>query len=196
MDKDKISQIISGYAAIVSTMSMTLGIINYVKSNRIIIKVKMSFENKFSLNGFEGFYLRATITNQSEKDCTIKSVNISLAQEVNTELGKGKEFYLPNSEISFPITLKRGEEKIINLCNLNSLHEKMLTKIRRNTKMSIVTVDTMDKRYYSKKVKSDELKKIIEQNCDAKVKNLHKKCLQKGLIDGQRNVFVKFDYTI
>ncbi|MBU3073875.1 hypothetical protein [Clostridium estertheticum] len=195
MNKDNISLIISGYAAVVSTTLMGLGIINYLKSNKVKIKVKMSYENKFSLSGFEGFYLRVTITNQSEKEYIIKSINICLGEELNTEFGKGKEFYLPNSEISFPITLRRGEEKIINLCSLNSLYDKVLNKTTKNTKITIVAVDTMGKKHYSKKIKSNDLKKIIEENCIDKIEKMYKKCFKKGLVGEKKNVFIKYDYS-
>lgn len=167
--KNIITLCISGYAAVISTITLIWNIVN--KMSRI--KVRADFYTTMAFNDLEmeqgPGLLQITILNKSKRIKYVKVPQIKLSYNHGwdlTEKDKNKNIinlYLTGNKLTFPIEMK-PESEIILKYPLGKSSEWMYKKAKENDTFKIIITDTTEKKYKSSKLKIKRLKDCIEHN--------------------------------
>ncbi|NOW92508.1 hypothetical protein BCD91_004531 [Clostridium beijerinckii] len=161
--KNIITLCISGYAAVISTITLIWNIANTIISKLSRFKVKVSIHDMIIgsdiMQPIKGpRTIKISIVNKSNKSKYIQSVNIKLPYK--TKFGNYCGMYKQN--VKFPIELKPEEEYIFDY-KLNETASWMFESYREG-KCKIFIVDTIKKKYKSNIIKASVFKDIYDFN--------------------------------
>lgn len=163
--------IISAYAAIISTIALILSIFNIVIENKSSIKIKTEFistnlyiDNK-CVSGAE--MLKVSIVNTSKKKIiNINNPKLKLSYEstyFGQKLDRVNLIEVKNKRV-WPKELKPGEVISLNYPFLKIGTEWFLDEAPDKGTFKVLVSDTLDKKYYSKKIKINKLKELVNHN--------------------------------
>lgn len=169
--KNLIAIIVSGYAAVISTITLIWNIVNTIIDKLSIIEIKSStfisaftvVESNESIIGAE--VLCISIVNSSKKVKYINRPKFKLSYKAilgNEELDEVNLINLQKKE-TWPIALKPEEEIVLNY-PLRDGTEWFLTDESKNATFKVMVKDTINKTYYSKKLKVKLIKNIVSHN--------------------------------
>ncbi|SHN02108.1 hypothetical protein [Halanaerobium congolense] len=169
-----ISFFITGYAAIVATISLIWNIIKYYKENKT--KLKVTATVTALMTGIPGeavsdpyFILSVKIINRSKNERFLRRPSISLPKKVN-----GYDVYQSvslNESNEFPLSLEPGEEykyeielskNLIDILEPAKLWWSKYTPF--DSKIKIKIFDTLGNSFYSNKIKIKVLEEYYKEN--------------------------------
>jgi hypothetical protein len=176
--KNIITLCISGYAALVATVSLTWNIVNTIIDKLSRIRVSYStFLNTFiaiesneSIVGAE--VLSVSIVNSSKKVKYINRPKLKLSYKAIFGSQEFDEVQLINicKNETWPVALNPEEELVLNY-PLKDGSAWYLKNPPKNAKIKIMVTDTVNKKYYSKKIPIKKLKSIINHNDTIKLED-------------------------
>lgn len=169
--KNIITLCISAYAALVATISLTWNIVNTIvdKLSRIRVSYStffntfISFESNESIVGAE--VLSVSIVNSSKKVKYINRPKLKLSYKATFGSQKFDEVHLINiyKNETWPVALNPEEELVLNY-PLKDGSVWYLKNPPKNAKIKIMVTDTLNKKYYSKKIQIKKFKSMINHN--------------------------------
>jgi hypothetical protein len=169
--KNIITLCVSGYAALVATLSLIWNIINTVLDKLSRIKVSYStfldsfivVETNESIIAAE--VLCVSIVNDSKKVKYINRPKLKLTYKATFGNQKFDEVQLINlyKNETWPVALSPEEEIVLNY-PLKGEDQWYLKNSPSNGKIRVMVTDTVNKKYYSKKIKIDKIKGLINYN--------------------------------
>lgn len=166
--------LISAYAALISTIALTWNIVNSIldKIDRISVKAVFYTTMVFDNNGelIQGpQLLEISVVNMTKRVKYIKVPQIKLNYNHGWNM-KGNDrknqivnLYLKGSKTTYPLEIKPESEVTLKYPFSNG-NEWVYENSRKNSKFRVVITDTIDKKYKSKKIKVENLKKCMEHN--------------------------------
>ncbi|WP_252238997.1 hypothetical protein [Clostridium sp. VAP51] len=162
--KNIVTLCISGYAALISTITLLWNIINSILSKISKLNVQISFFDIIIANGemqpIKGpRNMNISIVNKSSKNKYVQSINIRLPYK--TKFGSCCGLYKDN--IKFPVLIK-PEEEIVFKYKINPSAEWMFENYKEG-RFNIFIIDTTRKKYKSKKSNVSNLKAAYDFNC-------------------------------
>ena len=162
--KNLIAIIISAYAAIISTITLIWNIANAILSKVSRFDVKVTFYdmvigNEMMQPIMGPKNMNISIVNKSNKNKYIQAIKIKLPYK--TKFGSCCGLYKEN--LKLPIEVK-PEEEIVLKYKLN-LSAGWMFENYKEDKCRFVIVDTIGKKYKSKKIKMNLLKNAYDFNC-------------------------------
>lgn len=156
--------LISAYAALISTITLVWNIINSILSKVSRFNVEVTFHDMMIGNGLMQSIvgprnMNISIVNKSSKNKYVQSVNIKLPYK--TSFGSYCGLY--KDDVKFPILVKPEEELVLKY-KLNA-SAKWLFEGYKDKKCRFFIVDTTKRKYKSKKIKMELIKKAYDFNC-------------------------------
>lgn len=159
---------IASYAAIISTAALGWNIIIFIHQNRSKIKVSAYITASFqAIPGIGAvsdttWNLSIDIINQSKSKRYINRPLIVLPKKIN-----GKDRYQCisfNNSTNYPVSLESGEKHQYDMQLGENLMEIINNQKISKKKLRIVVSDTINKEYYSNKVKINNLIEYCKKN--------------------------------
>ena len=176
--KNLFAIIISGYAAIISTIALVWNIVNSILEKLSRIKVEAKFFDSFFGSSDNGEIIRGatvlsiTITNASKKIKYINRPKLKLSykalfankkmDEVNLIELKNKTIF--ENAINFLLKLKPEFTVTLNYPLRKEGTEWFLSSDKDKENFKVIVTDTVNKKYYSKKIKINLLRNVVQNN--------------------------------
>lgn len=171
--KNIVTLCISGYATVISTITLMWNITNSILDKMSRIKVRADFYTTMAFSGSEmgngPGLLQITILNKSKRIKYVKVPQLKLSYNHGwdlTEKDKNKDIinlHLSGSSLVFPIEMKPESERILKY-PLGKGSEWMYKNAKKNDTFKVIITDTTEKKYKSSKLKIEKLKNCIEHN--------------------------------
>lgn len=170
--KNLFAIIISGYAAIISTIALVWNIVNSILEKLSRIKVEAKFFDSFFGSSDNGEIIRGatvlsiTITNASKKIKYINRPKLKLSYKAlfaNKKMDEVNLIELKNKTI-WPIELKPEFTVTLNYPLRKEGTEWFLSSDKDKENFKVIVTDTVNKKYYSKKIKINLLRNVVQNN--------------------------------